>query len=488
MDNITEETIRKIKENCETLKELRIGNHGTMDGRFTSCSQRDFSRLGKYIGENTHLQQLEIQSIALNVLEREFYDGLKHNSSINRLILYFGNSNVYHGIEHEILKIYEGKPGILRLLHVEYADLQHGGDQYVASMLKKCSNLKDIKLSGCNITDDQLLLMVNAIKDHTLLEKLCLGGNRIGNAGCQALGTLLSDPSPALHTLLLCSNLIDNKGAAILANSLANNTRLQKLYLEGNEVDSKVENVFSKLVCDKSSVNSVYSSNHTLKDIQLSFERIGAKLASLLRMNRGTNKSHVAIKKILQCYPSIDMEPLFEWDAEGEQTLKALPYVIAWLHRAREALHGDASSVSDYTDSSDYYGSSLSHNSSVSAAGETTVNSSTSEDDSNNEASSMTNTDTDTTDDDSKQAATDEPQDGDRKLAAAASSSSTTTEPPRNVGNSIIDTRELSAIFQFGRAMPLLFVPEAVRNKFHDRKRKRRHMMMIKHVKTMKIL
>ena len=32
------------------------------------------------------------------------------------------------------------------------------------------------------------------------------------------------------------------------------------------------------------------------------------------------------------------MEPLFEWDAEGEQSLKALPYAIDWFERAEEAV------------------------------------------------------------------------------------------------------------------------------------------------------
>ena len=34
----------------------------------------------------------------------------------------------------------------------------------------------------------------------------------------------------------------------------------------------------------------------------------------------------------------MDMEPLFEWDADGEQSLKALPYVIDWFKRAKEAV------------------------------------------------------------------------------------------------------------------------------------------------------
>ena len=62
----------------------------------------------------------------------------------------------------------------------------------------------------------------------------------------------------------------------------------------------------------------------------------GDLLQSLLKLNEITNKSHVAIKKILN-HSNIDMGPMFEWDAEDEQNLKALPYVISWFERAGEA-------------------------------------------------------------------------------------------------------------------------------------------------------
>ena len=35
------------------------------------------------------------------------------------------------------------------------------------------------------------------------------------------------------------------------------------------------------------------------------------------------------------------MEPLFQWDAEGEQTLKALPQVMNWFGRANVAVADD---------------------------------------------------------------------------------------------------------------------------------------------------
>ena len=63
---------------------------------------------------------------------------------------------------------------------------------------------------------------------------------------------------------------------------------------------------------------------------------IGDEILSLLQLNEETNKSHVAIKKILKYHPNINMQPLFKWnmEGEGERNLKALPYVIAWFERA----------------------------------------------------------------------------------------------------------------------------------------------------------
>ena len=101
--------------------------------------------------------------------------------------------------------------------------------------------------------------------------------------------------------------------------------------------------IFARLLCNTSSINKIYSSNHTFEQLGLSSHGVGYQLDSLLRLNKGTNKSHVAIKKILKYHPNIDMEPLFEWnmEEEGERSLLALPFVIAWFERANEAITDD---------------------------------------------------------------------------------------------------------------------------------------------------
>ena len=171
-----------------------------------------------------------------------------------------------------------------------------------------------------------------------MLKKLHLGHNNIGNAGCAALATLLEDPHCSLHHISLNTNNISNEGVIAIANSLANNKKLQRLYLGNNQFDeSVVQDIFSNILCNTSSINDTYASNHTLETLRLPFG-VSGQLLSSLNTNEHTDKSHVAIKKILKYHPNIDMEPLFEWDADGEQTLKALPYIVDWFERATDAV------------------------------------------------------------------------------------------------------------------------------------------------------
>ena len=277
----------------------------------------------------------------LDVINDGFYDGLKLNSSIHNLTVYCGGNNIIGGVQ-KILKAYQENNDHLTVISIGRAGLQHGGDIVMAETLRRCTDLREFELFNCNVTDEQLLPMVDAIRGHRSMEKLFLYGNRIGNTGCETIATLLRDPNCNLHLLNLNASNINNEGVAILANSLANNTNLRELNLYRNRVDQGVVDIFVRVLCNTTSINDTYSSNHILENLSLQ-QRKGGHLHPLLRMNEGTNKSHVAIKKILKYHPNIDMEPLFEWnmEGEGERDLKALPFVVAWFDRAGEAVAGE---------------------------------------------------------------------------------------------------------------------------------------------------
>ena len=79
--------------------------------------------------------------------------------------------------------------------------------------------------------------------------------------------SLLEVPESNLKRLdVSCNRNIGNDGS-LFANALKSNSTLKMLYLEGCGVTDEGWASFSNLLCDTSSVNSTYFSNHTLKSI-----------------------------------------------------------------------------------------------------------------------------------------------------------------------------------------------------------------------------
>jgi len=184
----------------------------------------------------------------------------------------------------------------------------------------------------CQITNEHLLPIIEAIRGRKSLEQLSFYGNSIGNAGCEAIATLLADPNCSITNFDLRENSIGNEGAVMISNgSMKSNIKVRRLFLHANPINN-VQDAFSHVLCNASSVSSTYSSNHTLKYLELP-QYMGERLNNLLELNEDMNKKHVAIIKILQNHPNIDMEPLFGWKIGGEWSLRALPYVIDWEGR-----------------------------------------------------------------------------------------------------------------------------------------------------------
>ena len=169
--------------------------------------------------------------------------------------------------------------------------------------------MEKLELIFCGVNNELLLPIIEAARGH-MLEKLeiCCNFGSFGNTECKSLATsLLEDPNNNLQTLVLSFNEIGTEGAIAIANGLSNNNKLKKLDFLGNSgIDKSVcSPVFSKLLCNKSTINDTYSSNHTLQELSIS----GSE--ELLKLNKGMNKRHVAIKKILLYHSNIDMKQLY---------------------------------------------------------------------------------------------------------------------------------------------------------------------------------
>lgn len=336
-------TLEKIANDDPAIHMLCIGNNSS------DCY---YSKLGKAVATNSHITSLTLgyirDDIALDTTNRAFFDGLRQNSSIRGLLLTSGYNNrpITGPVIQEVLKVYREKRSITYLCIDHYNLTMNGAEDVIITSLRRFSNIRHIRLNFCHISDELLLLMVEAVRGHSSLEELNIENNRIGNVGCRALADLLEDPNSNLQSLLLSrgsDNPIGNEGAMAIINSLRNNTKLKELQLYHRSLGPLYNN-FSEVLCNTSSINSIHSSNHALEKLSISTRN--PPLDTLLHLNGGTNKSHVAIRKILHYHPNIDMESLYAWDSKDDRTLKSLPYIVSWFGRASDAMEDDDDSAS----------------------------------------------------------------------------------------------------------------------------------------------
>lgn len=83
-----------------------------------------------------------------------------------------------------------------------------------------------------------------------------------------------------------------NDGAELIAASLKHNTTLKELYLSENNLTTEAHDTFLKLLVDVSSIDSVYSSNHTLETCNL--DRYDDLIHNACKVNKFSSNSKAA--------------------------------------------------------------------------------------------------------------------------------------------------------------------------------------------------
>jgi len=201
-------------------------------------------------------------------------------------------------------------------------------------------------MSSCGINCLIVSGIVDALKGgtHAQLEKLDLQKNSISDIGAVKLANLLKGMNCNIKVLALQDNIIGNLGARSITKALSINQTLEAVYLDGNRISEEGWDAFTSVLCNPSSLDATYSSNHTLTSLagNEKEQHIPNKLLTLLQLNKsGANQSHIKKKKsyvirqkILQTHLSddFDMEPF----TEENMTLKMIPHVLAWVGRAEE--------------------------------------------------------------------------------------------------------------------------------------------------------
>mmetsp|Transcript_33838 Transcript_33838/g.62190 ORF Transcript_33838/g.62190 Transcript_33838/m.62190 type:complete len:424 (-) Transcript_33838:127-1398(-) len=382
-----ETALHAIEADDPTLTELRISRGfdfpvpGYEVGNYfpTDCDDDDdddannnFARLGTAIGNSTHLTTMDFrghfrnEDVLSDLLARneDFLEGIKRNTSIVDLKLDWCHlSESASG--HAILKAVRESNGYqltkFSMHQCRFGD--EGGHDVLTPVLARCSNLEDVSINSCTIGNDNLQNIITAFGGLPHLERLSFGGSNMnGTAGFQALAGLLRDPNCNLHTLCLVNTGIDDASATILADALSDNHQLKTLNLNANNIgnggaaafamalgnNSSLKELFlgvnrgitnsgwvdiAVALCDPSSINATYSSNHTLQRVANDASDLPTCLNTYLATNSHNVKRQIPMQKIVvQHQDHLDMEPTFEWG------LKILPLVVAWLDRVQVVL------------------------------------------------------------------------------------------------------------------------------------------------------
>ena len=289
-----------------------------------------FQSLHPFFENNNSISEIEVEECGFGAgCAHQLSDALRGcNKSLKSIII------AENGLEdEELVYIITALSAHPQLAHLDFRSMNVGRNEctaLAALLSSSATGLHSLKLCDNDIDDEGVDILVDALTNSRLSQLYLSLNQSITTRGCQSLAVLLEKTSINLEELFLANSNIDDEGAHIFAHALASNLRLKTLNLGRNDgITAEAWATFSKLLCDTSSINSTYHSNHTLECLSWEEEQIPANVNALLALNRSTeDKTQVAIKKITKHHQHFDMQPFFEWD------LKVLPIAINWFERA----------------------------------------------------------------------------------------------------------------------------------------------------------
>jgi hypothetical protein len=347
----------------------------------------DLGWLGYFIGKSEVIKFLNTNYYFPEGGDNYFFDGMSQNRSITYLAMH-ARISVDSWIS---LGRFLGNTHNLSHLEFQGIMIGHEDAQNLATALGRIhhNSLKRLSMDQCEIGDEGLAEIATPLRSHPQLTVLQLFGNNIGRDGCVALGNTLSSwpHSNKLQILNITGNAIDDGGLHALVSGMMNCRSLKNLSLGGNRsitgtgfrslsplLQSEAHSLeylslydinfgndgamalaeglkgnkflkglsfdvetagittigwsaFSTLLCDTSTINSTYLSNHTLTRIGCyNNEGTPQRIRIRLSINNYSDRD-AAICKILRSHPDLDMEPFFKLN------MQFLPAVMCWIDR-----------------------------------------------------------------------------------------------------------------------------------------------------------
>ena len=326
---------------CLKLRELDLSNNDI---------NNDVARaLSHGISQNKTLEIIRLNSIdateeALSMMIRAC---LCSTSSLHTLQLW-RNHNI---TDYVILSLVEALTNNSTLEELDLTScyaVTSSGWLALSPLLGRSSSLYELNLSESTIDDTVITAFVNELRSNGTLERLFLRRcEYVTSTGWITLSPLLGSPNSALRELDVCENNIDDDVVVAFFNEISgnDNSKLKRLGIRDPlSITDVVETPIRNLLCNTSSIDATWSSNHNLyylgvirseesdqdnEDGDNREDEIADEIIGLLTMNEDEDKKQVARKKVIKHHFSgyFDVNTLIG----SNQTL--LPRKISWFGR-----------------------------------------------------------------------------------------------------------------------------------------------------------
>jgi len=309
---------------------------GALDLRGNGIGDEGLQALASSLASNGKVRELHLSrnnfcDTGLEVLA----ETLAHNRAL-RVLSISANAAITGTGVRAISRILQSRKSRLEDLWLDSISICEEGGKLLGDALFVNTSLLTLSLrcvgGGMSIDDDGLKALALGLSRNSHLKILNLSENTaITSVGLRSLKQYLRSSLCALETLSVDFINFGDEGAYALADALGQNKSVKSLHFGVRGITTKGWDAFLKLLCDSSSPNNVYLSNHTLSMLsgcrytQASSE-VQKSILGWLKMNEECQTPNLAAKaKIMHVFPDLDMVPLFQWN------LKFLPLVKSWF-------------------------------------------------------------------------------------------------------------------------------------------------------------
>ncbi len=296
-----------------TLKDTAINKlgFGSTNKENMAVSEKGFKILGKILSENQLISfALVNHRLSKNALEPLIrIGGLQINKSI--ISLNFNSCEIPLDWFDWIVSIAKTKP--LKALSLGWMDLGNDNVVSLVEALKEKSSVTDLLLERNGINEDGARKIAEAFKSFPL-KVLWLGQNAIGNQGAEAIAAAIQN-NQVLTELILDEVGVNDEGVKAIVAALQNNPAIATLNFDSNGVIGYEGAVAIASLLSKPSLSGLLLGRNNIGDAGAKFigkallKNVGLKLLDM-RSNHVGNEGIGAIAEALEHNKDIQLSTL----------------------------------------------------------------------------------------------------------------------------------------------------------------------------------